>query len=104
MKKPTIQEVSEYAEEKDHPVDSEEFVLYYESVGWVVGKSRKPMKSWKAAVALWAKNSKKTEPKFGKKLSIETRAKRVDMFPAPMGIGYDEWERRIQMAEKRLQH
>lgn len=105
MKPPTIQEVAEYIEEKGHKLDAEEFVLYYESVGWIVGKSRKPMKSWRAAIGLWAKQSKgKAEPKYGKQLSIESRAKQVNLYPASPGWSYDEWERRIKIAEQRQTH
>lgn len=52
---PTISEVEEYAREKGYSVDAEKFVAYYESKGWLVGKS--PMKNWKAAVVTWSKNN-----------------------------------------------
>lgn len=35
--------------------EADKFINYYESKGWVVGKS--PMKSWKGAVANWKSNS-----------------------------------------------
>lgn len=54
FKKPTIEEISRYVQEKGYSVDAEKFWNYYESKGWVVGKS--PMKSWTAAIATWAKN------------------------------------------------
>jgi len=57
MKKPTIAEIDEYCKEKGYNVNPEKFWNYYESVGWIVGKSRKPMKSWKAAIYnTWAGN------------------------------------------------
>lgn len=50
---PTQDEVEEYAKEKGYTgFSAERFVDYYESKGWVVGKS--PMKDWKAAVRGWA--------------------------------------------------
>ena len=55
FKKPTIEEVSRYIQEKGCSVDAEKFWNYYESKGWVVGKS--PMKSWTAAIATWEKNN-----------------------------------------------
>ena len=33
------------------------FFDYYESVGWVVGKSKKQMKSWKKALNNWCKRN-----------------------------------------------
>jgi predicted phage replisome organizer len=50
---PTVDEVEAYAKEKGYTgFSAERFVDYYESKGWVVGKS--PMKDWKAAVRGWA--------------------------------------------------
>ena len=54
---PTIEEVKQYLDEKQITnVDAERFVLFYESKGWMIGKNK--MKSWKAAVATWAKSEK----------------------------------------------
>jgi len=36
--------------------DADRFINYYESKGWMVGKS--PMKSWKGAVANWKSNNR----------------------------------------------
>lgn len=49
--KPTVEEVREYCRERGNTVDPNTFVNFYESKGWVVGKS--PMKDWKAAVRNW---------------------------------------------------
>lgn len=58
FKKPTRSEVYEAILEKGFPdqqarKESEKFVNYYESCGWVVGKSQKPMKSWGHALGNW---------------------------------------------------
>jgi hypothetical protein len=58
--KPTPAEVDAYIAEK-YPaavghVTGDEFVSYYESVGWLVGHSRKPMTNWHAAVYTWYRN------------------------------------------------
>lgn len=53
FKKPTIEEISAYIQERNSPIDPEQFFAYYESIGWVVGN--KPMKSWKMAVVTWEK-------------------------------------------------
>ena len=52
---PTLEEVKAYCAERKNNVDAERFVNYYESNGWMVGKSK--MKDWKAAVRTWEKNS-----------------------------------------------
>lgn len=59
FKEPTVSEVSQYINEKGYKVDAEKFILYYQSNGWTIGKSGKPMRDWKAAVTLWQKNEKK---------------------------------------------
>ena len=44
---PTLAEVQSYVAERHSPVDPQEFIDFYESKGWMVGKT--PMKNWKAA-------------------------------------------------------
>lgn len=51
---PTVEEVRLYCEERNNSVDPERFVDYYESKGWLIGKTK--MKSWKAAVRTWERN------------------------------------------------
>lgn len=59
FKKPTAEEINAYCAEKGYTnVDAEAFINYYDSVGWKVGKTLKPMKSWKGAVANWDKGEK----------------------------------------------
>ena len=58
---PTIEEVQGYIKEKGYHFSAEEFVAFYESNGWKVGKN--PMKSWKAACVTWESNHKKKVPK-----------------------------------------
>lgn len=49
---PTVDDVQRYAQEKGYTAfNAEAFVTYYESKGWVVGRS--PMKDWRAAVRGW---------------------------------------------------
>jgi len=55
FKKPTVNEVREYLSEINcFNVNPDQFVDFYESKGWVVGRS--PMKSWKAAVRTWMRS------------------------------------------------
>jgi len=52
FKKPTVAEVDEYLREKgEKRIVAQNFVDFYESKGWVVGKSG--MKDWKAAARTW---------------------------------------------------
>ena len=59
FKKPTLEEVESYCKERNNNVDPERFIDFYESKGWVVGKT--PMKDWKACVRTW--ESKQVESK-----------------------------------------
>ncbi len=51
FQKPTIEEIAAYCQERQNGIDAEAFFYFYESKGWVVGKS--PMKDWQAAVRTW---------------------------------------------------
>lgn len=50
---PTVEEVREYVTSNNYNVDADNFVDFYESKGWLVGKNK--MKDWKAAVRTWAR-------------------------------------------------
>ena len=50
---PTIEEVGAYCWENGYDVDPEQFVDFYQSKGWKIGKS--PMKDWQAAVRTWVR-------------------------------------------------
>lgn len=64
--KPTTQEISQYLIDVKYYAElkakefADKFWHYYESKGWVVGKT--PMKDWKAAIRTWEINNKKYEP------------------------------------------
>ena len=59
---PTPAEVQSYLDEKDERrFTGEEFVDFYESKGWMVGKNK--MKAWKAAARTWINSkNKKAQP------------------------------------------
>lgn len=60
FKKPTIEEISTYCHERHNEINPEQFFDFYETKGWMVGKS--PMKNWQAAVRTWERNqTPKTE-------------------------------------------
>lgn len=67
---PSIQEVTDYCQERGNGVDPERFVDFYAAKGWKVGNQ--PMKDWKAAVRTWEKRDeekKRAQPSKGIKLS-----------------------------------
>lgn len=51
---PSVDEVAEYCRQRGNQVDPVAFVNFYESKGWMVGKTK--MKKWKAAVVTWERN------------------------------------------------
>lgn len=53
--KPTVDEVTQYCNERKNSVNPTKFISYYEANGWRVGKN--PMKDWRAAVRTWEQNS-----------------------------------------------
>jgi hypothetical protein len=58
---PTVEEVEAYCQERDNEVDAEQFVDFYESKGWMVGKNK--MKNWKASVRTWERDTSKGKAK-----------------------------------------
>lgn len=56
FRKPSIDEIRAYCQERKNGIDAEEFFYHYESKGWKIGKT--PMRSWKAAIGTWEKHRK----------------------------------------------
>lgn len=54
---PTYEEVKAYCDERHNHVDPHKFIDFYESKGWMVGKTK--MKDWKASVRTWENSNKK---------------------------------------------
>ncbi len=67
---PTADEVSAYSDEINAGVDGQQFVDFYESKGWMIGKNK--MKDWRAAVRTW----KRSESQRGSKISTAVRSNR----------------------------
>lgn len=58
FKKPTLEEVKKYCEERNNNINAEYFIDFYDSKDWMVGKNK--MKDWKACVRTWeARNNNK---------------------------------------------
>lgn len=60
FKKPSIEEVQEYCNERNNNINAEQFIDYYEANGWKVGKNT--MKDWKAAVRTWERRNTSNKP------------------------------------------
>ena len=54
FKKPSLEEVKEYCQERNNNINAEQFIDYYDANGWKVGKNS--MKDWKAAIRTWERN------------------------------------------------
>lgn len=61
FKKPSLDEIRDYCNERQNGVDPERFYDFYESKGWKIGKNT--MKDWKAAVRTWERQSTTTAPR-----------------------------------------
>jgi hypothetical protein len=68
FRKPTIQELKTEITQKGYAIDPEAFFDYYESKGWLIGKSL--MKDWRAALRTWKRNN------FGKVQRHESKMER----------------------------
>lgn len=56
FKKPSLEEVKQYCLERNNNINPENFIDYYNSNGWKVG--RNPMKDWKATIRTWERRNK----------------------------------------------
>ena len=57
---PSLEEVTAFCKERNNNIDPEQFIAFYESKGWKIGKN--PMKDWKAAVITWERRWKEEHP------------------------------------------
>ena len=91
---PTLEEVEAYCKERGNTVDAAQFIDFYASKGWLVGKV--VMKDWKAAVRTWERN--RTTTSFSQSKQSPQRAKnRFNDFPQRQYSDADllELERRL---------
>ena len=57
--KPTLKDIKDFIlSENIKNVDADNFFNYYEAVGWVIGKDRKPMKNWKSSIRTWSRTDR----------------------------------------------
>jgi len=52
---PDLDSVRAYCQSRKNSVDPEQFVNYYETRGWMAGKSK--IRNWQSAVRIWEKNA-----------------------------------------------
>ena len=57
--KPLFEDLKNYCQERKSPVDPQEFLDFYESKNWFVGKNK--MRNWQAAVRTWENLRKRRE-------------------------------------------
>ena len=60
---PSLDEVIAYKSEKTLSINPAQFIDFYESKGWIVGKSK--MRDWKAAARGWSQREEKSNEKNG---------------------------------------
>ena len=70
FKKPTLEEVKQYCNERKNNINPQRFIDFYESKGWMVGKNK--MKDWKACIRTWEKTDKTLPTWFDKTNEVES--------------------------------
>ena len=58
---PTVDEVRDYCLERNNGIDAEQFVDFYASKGWMVGKNK--MKDWRSCVRTWERRDRASPKK-----------------------------------------
>ena len=90
---PTVDEVDAYAREKGYTgFSAQRFCDYYESKGWVVGKS--PMKDWRASVRGWVSRDsepRQAAPRDNPALNYQQREYRDDDYGDDFYIDLDKY-------------
>ena len=56
FKKPTIDEIQQYCDERNNGINAEAFYDFYESKDWMIGKNK--MKDYKACIRTWEQRNK----------------------------------------------
>ena len=69
FKKPTLEEIQQYCEERNNNINPELFMDFYEANGWVQGKN-KPIRDWKAAIRTWERKSDKKETRYEREMRL----------------------------------
>lgn len=89
FRKPTVEEIAAYCKEQGYFINEQRFFDYYESKGWLVGKS--PMKDWKAAVRNWNKNNYESHSSYTPRMTSDqdqTQLEEITAYFANTGEGF----------------
>jgi len=73
---PSLQEVSDYCNERKNNVNPQKWHDFYLAKGWMVGKNK--MKDWKAAVRTWEETKPKPQETGMSRLKRIARGEKVD--------------------------
>lgn len=73
---PSLQEVSDYCNERKNNVNPQKWHDFYSAKGWMVGKNK--MKDWKAAVRTWEETKPKSQETGMSRLKRIARGEKVD--------------------------
>ena len=74
---PSLEELNSFIKESSYSVDAQQFIDFYQSKGWMVGKNK--MKDWKAAVRTWQKRNIETGKTKGTSRVVEDYKKTREM-------------------------
>lgn len=91
FKIPTSEEVQSYCDERKNNINANAFIDYYQSKGWLVGKSK--MKDWKACIRTWENNNKESNQNNNKNKTETEKNEDNDYYsppPRPNCGFYDE--------------
>ena len=91
FRKPTLEEVEEYCNERNKGVDAKKFFDYYEVSNWTDSKGNK-VKNWKQKVITWEKHITQKETTIPKWLNQEIKEERDE--------GYEDFLKGIEGYDK----
>lgn len=98
---PTLEEVRAYCTERKNGINPEKFLAHYESVGWVQGKAKLPIKNWKAAIVRWEINSREYSSAPTITLT-KPEQKVIDAYICEKGYQFPDDRARVYFEQKNL--
>lgn len=89
---PTVEEVTAYCNDRNNSIDPHSFIDYYAQQGWKLSNGNR-MKDWKAAVRLWERRRKDSDPPQRKPRPSRTQEEMAAEVAAINGMTLEEWQR-----------
>ena len=74
---PSLDELNSFLKENSYSIDAQQFIDFYQSKGWMVGKNK--MKDWRAAVRNWLRRNSETEKAKGTPRTVDDYNKTKEM-------------------------